>query len=101
MARASRGAWVRFNVVRTDARGGSDRSTASASRARRCYRFRALSLTEAAYPYLAGGSNVVTCASAEPRAASRAGDGTRTRDNRFTRAVLYQLSYSGRVPVRA
>jgi hypothetical protein len=31
----------------------------------------------------------------------RAGDGTRTRDIRFTRAVLYQLSYSGTVRTRA
>jgi hypothetical protein len=60
MARASRGGWVRFNVVRS---GKSGRFTATyrfqqpgAAR----YRFRALSLAEAAYPYLAGGSNVVT-----------------------------------------
>jgi hypothetical protein len=59
MARASRGAWVRFNVVRTD-RGGRFRAI---YRFRQpgvaLYRFRALSLSEAAYPYLAGGSNVV------------------------------------------
>jgi hypothetical protein len=59
MARASRGAWVRFNVVRTG-RQGRFRATyrfqqSGAAR----YRFRALSLAEAAYPYLAGGSNVV------------------------------------------
>jgi hypothetical protein len=59
MARASRGGWVRFNVVRSG-RTGSFRSTyrfqqPGAAR----YRFRALSLAEAAYPYLAGGSNVV------------------------------------------
>jgi hypothetical protein len=59
MARASRGGWVRFNVVRS---GKGGRFTATyrfqqpgAAR----YRFRALSLAEAAYPYLAGGSNVV------------------------------------------
>jgi hypothetical protein len=59
MARASRGAWVRFNVVRTDG-GGRFRAV---YRFRQpgvtLYRFRALSLSEAAYPYLAGGSNVV------------------------------------------
>jgi hypothetical protein len=59
MARASRGAWVRFNVVRTDG-GGRFRAV---YRFRQpgvtVYRFRALSLSEAAYPYLAGGSNVV------------------------------------------
>jgi hypothetical protein len=59
MARASRGAWVRFNVVRSG-RNGRFRATyrfqqPGAAR----YRFRALSLAEAAYPYLAGGSNVV------------------------------------------
>src|SRR3954452_10574149 len=32
---------------------------------------------------------------AAARAAPRAGDGTRTHDPRFTRALLYQLSYSG------
>ena len=59
MARASRGAWVRFNVVRTDAAGASAPVYRFRSPVRRCYRFRALSLSEAAYPYLAGGSNVV------------------------------------------
>jgi hypothetical protein len=59
MARASRGAWVRFNVVRSG-RSGRFRATyrfqqPGAAR----FRFRALSLAEAAYPYLAGGSNVV------------------------------------------
>jgi hypothetical protein len=60
MARASEGAWVRFNVVRTDARGrfGARYRFQQPGAAR--YRFRALSLAEAAYPYLAGGSNVVT-----------------------------------------
>ena len=59
VARASRGAWVRFNVVRSG-RGGRFRATYRFQQpgvAR--YRFRALSLAEAAYPYLAGGSNVV------------------------------------------
>jgi hypothetical protein len=59
MARASHGPWVRFNVVRTG-RAGRFRAIyrfqqPGAAR----YRFRALSLAEAAYPYLAGGSNVV------------------------------------------
>jgi hypothetical protein len=59
MARASRGAWVRFNVVRTD-RSGRFRSVYRFRQpGAALYRFRALSLTEAAYPYLAGGSNVV------------------------------------------
>ncbi len=50
---------MRFNVVRS---GRSGRFRAiyrfQQSGAAR-YRFRALSLAEAAYPYLAGGSNVV------------------------------------------
>jgi hypothetical protein len=59
MARASRGGWVRFNVVRTD-RGGRFRTIYRFRQAgATLYRFRALSLSEAAYPYLAGGSNVV------------------------------------------
>jgi hypothetical protein len=59
MARASRGAWVRFNVVRTD-RGGRFRAIYRFRQpGAALYRFRALSLSEAAYPYLAGGSNVV------------------------------------------
>ena len=60
LARASRGGWVRFNVVRTDG-GGRFRHhlPLPPGRRRRVYRFRALSLSEAAYPYLAGGSNVV------------------------------------------
>jgi hypothetical protein len=59
MARASRGAWVRFNVVRTGARGRFRTSYRFQQSGRARYRFRALSLAEAAYPYLAGGSNVV------------------------------------------
>jgi hypothetical protein len=59
LARASRGGWVRFNVVRTD-RGGRFRTIYRFRQAgATVYRFRALSLSEAAYPYLAGGSNVV------------------------------------------
>jgi hypothetical protein len=59
MARASRGGWVRFNVVRTGA-GGRFRALYRFRQAGAAvYRFRALSLSEAAYPYLAGGSNVV------------------------------------------
>ena len=59
MARASRGGWVRFNVVRTDG-GGRFRAVYRFRQAGAAvYRFRALSLSEAAYPYLAGGSNVV------------------------------------------
>jgi hypothetical protein len=58
LARASRGGWVRFNVVRTD--GGRFRTVYRFRQAgATLYRFRALSLSEAAYPYLAGGSNVV------------------------------------------
>jgi hypothetical protein len=59
MARASRGAWVRFNVVRTDGRGRFRSVYRFRQPGRALYRFRALSLSEAAYPYLAGGSNVV------------------------------------------
>jgi hypothetical protein len=59
MARASQGGWVRFNVVRTGA-GGRFRALYRFRQAgATVYRFRALSLSEAAYPYLAGGSNVV------------------------------------------
>ena len=59
MARASRGAWVRFNVVRTDRRRALPRRLPLPQPGAALYRFRALSLSEAAYPYLAGGSNVV------------------------------------------
>jgi hypothetical protein len=59
MARASRGAWVRFNVVRTDRRGRFRARYRFQQPGAALYRFRALSLSEAAYPYLAGGSNVV------------------------------------------
>ncbi len=60
MARTSRGAWVRFNVVRADARGRFAARYRFQQPGTARYRFRALSLAEAAYPYLAGGSNVVT-----------------------------------------
>ncbi len=59
MARASRGAWVRFNVVRTDRRGRFRARYRFQQPGAAVFRFRALSLSEAAYPYLAGGSNVV------------------------------------------
>jgi hypothetical protein len=59
MARASRGAWVRFNVVRTDGRGRFRAVYRFQQPGAALYRFRALSLSEAAYPYLAGGSNIV------------------------------------------
>jgi hypothetical protein len=62
MARASRGGWVRFNVIRTD-RGGRFHTTYRFQQpGAATYRFRALSLAEAAYPYAAGGSNVVRVA---------------------------------------
>ena len=78
MARASRGAWVRFNVVRTDLHGRFRSVYRFRQPGAARYRFRALSLTEAAYPYLAGGSNVVTVRkrlSRARRCMSRAGDG--------------------------
>jgi hypothetical protein len=59
MARASRGVWVRFNVVRTDRRGHFRAVYRFQQSGAALYRFRALSLSEAAYPYLAGGSNIV------------------------------------------
>jgi hypothetical protein len=59
IARASRGAWVRFNVVRSDRRGRFRATYRFQQPGAASYRFRALSLAEAAYPYLAGGSNVV------------------------------------------
>jgi hypothetical protein len=62
MARASRGAWVRFNVVRTSAHGRFRTTYRFQQPGTARYRFRALSLAEAAYPYLAGGSNVVRVA---------------------------------------
>jgi hypothetical protein len=62
MARASRGAWVRFNVVRTGTRGRFRTTYRFQQPGPARYLFRALSLAEAAYPYLAGGSNVVRVA---------------------------------------
>jgi hypothetical protein len=59
MARASRGAWVRFNVIRTEGRGRFHTTYRFQQSGAATYRFRALSLAEAAYPYVAGGSNVV------------------------------------------
>jgi hypothetical protein len=59
MARASRGAWVRFNVIRTDREGRFRTTYRFQQPGTATYRFRALSLAEAAYPYAAGGSNVV------------------------------------------
>jgi hypothetical protein len=59
MARASRGAWVRFNVVRSGRQGRFHATYRFQQPGVARYRFRALSLAEAAYPYLAGGSNVV------------------------------------------
>jgi hypothetical protein len=59
LARASRGGWVRFNVVRTDGGGRFRTDYRFRQAGAALYRFRALSLSEAAYPYLAGGSNVV------------------------------------------
>jgi hypothetical protein len=59
MARASRGAWVRFNVIRTDRQGRFRTTYRFQQPGAATYRFRALSLAEAAYPYAAGGSNVV------------------------------------------
>jgi hypothetical protein len=59
MARASKGGWVRFNVVRTDGGGRFRTRYRFQQPGATVYRFRALSLSEAAYPYLAGGSNVV------------------------------------------
>jgi hypothetical protein len=59
MARASHGGWVRFNVVRTDHAGRFRTTYRFQQPGTTTYRFRALSLAEAAYPYAAGGSNVV------------------------------------------
>ncbi len=59
MARASRGSWVRFNVVRSGRKGRFHATYRFQQPGTARYRFRALSLAEAAYPYLAGGSNVV------------------------------------------
>jgi hypothetical protein len=59
MARASRGAWVRFNVVRSGPGGRFHATYRFQQPGAARYRFRALSLAEAAYPYLAGGSNTV------------------------------------------
>jgi hypothetical protein len=59
VARATHGGWVRFNVIRTD-RAGRFRATYRFQQpGAATYRFRALSLAEAAYPYMAGGSNVL------------------------------------------
>jgi hypothetical protein len=59
MARASRGGWVRFNVIRTERDGRFHTTYRFQQSGGATYRFRALSLAEAAYPYAAGGSNVV------------------------------------------
>jgi hypothetical protein len=59
MARASRGGWVRFNVIRTERDGRFHTTYRFQQSGAATYRFRALSLAEAAYPYAAGGSNVV------------------------------------------
>jgi hypothetical protein len=59
MARASQGGWVRFNVMRTDRAGRFRTIYRFQQPGAATYRFRALSLAEAAYPYVAGGSNVV------------------------------------------
>jgi hypothetical protein len=59
VARAARGGWVRFNVIRTDGRGRFRTIYRFQQPGAATYRFRALSLAEAAYPYMAGGSNVV------------------------------------------
>ena len=59
LARASRGGWVRFNVIRTDREGRFRTIYRFQQPGTATYRFRALSLAEAAYPYAAGGSNVV------------------------------------------
>jgi hypothetical protein len=59
MAHASGGAWVRFNVVRSGRQGRFHARYRFQQPGIARYRFRALSLAEAAYPYLAGGSNVV------------------------------------------
>jgi len=59
MARASHGGWVRFNVIRTTAGGRFQSIYRFQQPGAATYRFRALSLAEAAYPYVAGGSNIV------------------------------------------
>jgi hypothetical protein len=59
MARTSHGGWVRFNVIRTDRTGGFHTIYRFQQPGTATYRFRALSLAEAAYPYAAGGSNIV------------------------------------------
>jgi hypothetical protein len=59
VARAAHGGWVRFNVIRTDGSGRFHTTYRFQQSGPATYRFRALSLAEAAYPYVAGGSNVV------------------------------------------
>jgi hypothetical protein len=58
-ARASHGGWVRFNVIRSDLEGRFRTTYRFQQAGAATYRFRALSLAEAAYPYAAGGSNIV------------------------------------------
>ena len=48
-----------FNVIRTDRPGRFHSTYRFQQPGAATYRFRALSLAEAAYPYMAGGSNVV------------------------------------------
>jgi hypothetical protein len=59
VARAAHGGWVRFNVIRTERDGRFHTTYRFQQPGAATYRFRALSLAEAAYPYAAGGSNVV------------------------------------------
>jgi len=59
MARASHGAWVRFNVIRTDRAGRFHTTYRFQQQGAATYRFRSLSLAEAASPYVPGGSNIV------------------------------------------
>lgn len=59
VARARGGPWLRFNVVRTGTHGRFRATYRFQQPGAVRYRFRALSRAEAAYPYLAGGSNVV------------------------------------------
>jgi hypothetical protein len=56
--RGQTGGWLRFDVVRTDSHGRFSLGYRFKQPGTARYRFRALSLAEAAYPYLAGGSNV-------------------------------------------
>jgi hypothetical protein len=58
-ARSAGGPWIKFNVIRSDRRGGYRASYRFRFPGPASYQFRVLSEAEADYPFAGGGSNVV------------------------------------------